>query len=40
MAVVEGDLTALGVTALIGRDILATAQLVYNGIVDIFTLSF
>jgi hypothetical protein len=40
MAVVEGDLSLLGVGALIGRDILATAQLVYNGVIDIFTLSF
>lgn len=40
IAVIDGDLQSQGIDALIGRDILETAQLVYNGIIQQYTLSF
>ncbi len=38
--VIASDLGSLGIRALIGRDLLAGCQLVYNGPQDEFTLSF
>jgi len=40
LAVVESTLAPQGFQALIGRDILATAQFVYNGSAEFYTLSF
>lgn len=40
MPVVESDLSAQGIQALIGRDILSDSLLVYNGYTGLFILSF
>lgn len=40
IAVVESDLTAQGIEALIGRDILETGMLQYNGETGLFSLAF
>ena len=38
--VIESDLSAQGIEALIGRDVLASCVLVYNGVTGHFTLAF
>ena len=40
MPVIDSDLKSVNIEALIGRDVLSTAQFLYNGTIGLYTLAF